>query len=160
MEFEKCRDILLRENELVREIGGLQDVIHKAVVDRDWTDLEGRFSALDDMGKELAALENEREQIFSQSLGDVDPSSRFYAFTARLSEEQRKEITEIYRSMKLETLKVKTAGEALMSYIADARIVTNGIVEAAFPEKKAKTYSPYGTKASPDMRSMVLNQQF
>jgi len=159
MEFERCRDILLRESELVKKIGALQDVVYKAVVEKDWNDFESRFTALDELGGELSALEVERERVFAECLGDVDDSSRFYAFTARLSPEQRKEITEIYRNLKIETLKVRTAGETLMSYITEAKAVLGDFFEAAFPEKKAKTYSPYGTKASHDMRSMVLNQE-
>jgi len=159
MEFEKCRDILLRESELVQKIGNLQDTIHKAVIGKDWADIEGRFSALDELGTELSALEGERERIFSKGQDGMDPSLGFYAFAARLDEKPRREIAEIYRSLKIETLKVRTAGEALMGYISDARIVMNGVFEAAFPEKKAKTYSPYGTKATHDMRSMVFHQQ-
>jgi len=173
MEFERCRDILLRESELVQKVGNLQDMIYSEVVGRDWTDFEAHFGALEEMRTELAALEGERERLFSECLGerivagsdgdtaDADASFRFYAFVARLSPEQRGEITGIYRSLKVETLKVRSTSETLMSYIAGARATMAGFFDAAFPETRtAKTYSPYGTKVSNDMRSMVLNQRF
>jgi len=164
MEFEKCRDILLRESGLVKEIGDLQDMVYNAVVSRDWTDFEVQFYALEEMGRDLALLEAERERIFSKCVNDVAPdadaSSRFYAFVAHLPVEQRKEITEIYRCLKMETIRVRSAGETLMGYIAGARATMTGFFDAAFPDKAGKTYSPYGTKVSSDRRSMVLNHQY
>jgi len=160
MEFERCRDILLRESELVKKMGGLQNTIHNAIVSRDWTDFEGHFNALGEMQSELAALESERERIFPASREGDDASSRFYAFAARLTEDKRKELTDAYRSLKIEALKVRSAGETLMGYIAGARATMAGFFEAAFPAKKGQTYSPYGGKVSHDMRSMVLNKRF
>jgi len=172
MEFERCRDILLQESELVQRVGNLQNMIYSEVVGRDWTDFEAHFEALEEMRKELLTLEDERERIFSIYLGEkttgnadtaeADASSRFYAFVARLSPEQRGEITEVYRSLKVETLKVRSTSETLMSYIAGARATMAGFFEAAFPKaaRTGKTYSPYGTQVSNDMRSMVLNQRF
>jgi len=164
MEFEKCRDIMLRESALVQEIGKLQDMVYNSVVCRDWTDFDVQFEALGEMGRDLAVLEAERERAFSESMdGDaagVDASARFYAFAARLSSEQRKEITEVYRGLKMETIKVRSAGETLMGYITGARATMSGFFEAAFPDKAGKTYSPYGTQVSNDRRSMVLNQRY
>jgi len=158
MEFDRCRDILLREGELVRMIGGLQSTIHNAIVSRDWTDFEEHFDALDGLGKELAALEGERERLFPK--GDAGDPSGFYAFAARLPEGERKEITEAYRKLKVETLRVKAAGETLMGYIAGARATMAGFFEAAFPGRSGQTYSRGGGRAAGDMRSMVLNQRF
>jgi len=157
MEFEKCKDILLRESAQVKKIGGLQDTIYNAVVSRDWTGFEGYFESLEEMGRELAAMESERERVFPELGGD---SETFYAFARRLTDEQRREITDAYRSLKMETLRVRAAGETLMGYVASARATIAGFFEAAFPAKAAKTYSPYGAKVSGDMRSMVLNHRY
>jgi len=167
MEFEKCRDILLRESELVKKIGGLQSTIHNAIVSRDWTDFEGQFDELEEMGRELAALESERERVFPESAGGKGregegegDSARFYAFAARLPEAQRREITDAYRALKMEALRVRSAGETLMGYIAAARATMAGFFEAAFPARAGQTYSRRGSRVSGDMRSMMLNQRF
>ena len=172
MEFERCRDILMQESELVQKVGSLQDIIYGEVVGRDWSDFEAHFDALEEMRLQLADLEYERERIFSKWLcdndiddsadgSDADLSFRFYAFVAHLSPEQRREITDVYRRLKVQTLRVRSASETLMSYIAGARTTMSGFFDAAFPETRtAKTYSPYGTQVSNDMRSMVLNQRY
>jgi len=159
MVFEECRDILLKEKELVRHITGLQNGIHKAVKDRSWADLEDNFAALGKIKAEIGALERERERIFSGITGKTGEFS-FYAFAARLPAEQRAELTDIYRSLKFETLRVRMSGEALMTYITEVRVVLAGFFEVAFPDRGGKIYTPYGRSVSHDMRSMVLNRSF
>jgi hypothetical protein len=158
MVFERCKEILLKESELVQRIAGLQNLIYEAVINREWADFEGRFMALSGMREEFAALEAVREQLFSENQGDQRPS--FYALTVKLPVEQRNELTEIYRSLKLEGLKVRTTGETLMGYIAAARATMAGFFEVAFPDRGGKMYTPYGKQVSHDMRSVVLNRAF
>ena len=160
MEFEKCRDILLKESELVQRIACLQNLIREAVLNREWAGFESHFSALSAMGGEFNLLEGERELLFAGLCGQDDGKGGFYAFAASLPEEQRGELSAIYRSLKLETLRVRMAGETLMGYIAGARAAMAGFFEIAFPGRGGKIYTPYGTPVSHDMRSMVLNQRF
>ncbi|MCL2127307.1 MAG: hypothetical protein FWH38_03550 [Treponema sp.] len=160
MVFEKCRDILLKESELVQRIACLQNLIKEAVISRDWTDFENHFSALKGMGEEFTALETERERLFSASPGEENGASGFYALAVQLPELQRGELTAIYRSLKLETLRVRIAGEALMSYISEARSTIAGFFNIAFPDRGGKIYTPHGTPFSHDMRSMILNRRF
>jgi len=159
MEFEQCRDILLKERELVRHITGLQNGIHQAVTSRDWADFEEHFAALGKIKAEINALESERERIFTKITGKTGEVS-FYSFAARLPAEQRDELTEIYRGLKFETLRVRMSGEALMTYITEVRVVLAGFFEVAFPDRSGKIYTPHGISASHDMRSMVLNRSF
>jgi hypothetical protein len=158
MVFERCKDILLKESELVQRIAGLQNLIYEAVINREWADFEDRFFALSGMREEFTALETMREQLFSENQGAEWPS--FYALTAQLPPEQRNELTEIYRSMKLEVLRVRMSGETLMAYIAGARATMAGFFEIAFPDRGGKMYTPHGIPVSHDMRSMVLNRTF
>jgi hypothetical protein len=158
MVFEQCKDILLKESELIQRIAALQKLIYDAVVNREWTDFEAHFNVLGGLGEEFAALENIREELFAKDQEGEKPS--FYALAARLPREQRKEITDIYRNLKLETLKVRMSGETLMGYVAGARATMTGFFEVAFPGRGGKIYSPHGVPVSHDMRSMVLNQSF
>jgi len=160
MVFEMCRDILLKEHELVQRIAGLQNLIWEAVIKRDWADFEGYFGDLNKVGDEFSALEAERERFFSEFQDESGDLSGFYALAARFPADQRAEITEIYRGLKLETLRVQMFGETIMGYIAGARATIAGFFEIAFPDRGGKLYTPNGIPVSHDMRSMVLNQCF
>ena len=165
MEFEKCKDILLRETGLVRRIALIQEQIREAVINRNWADFESRFSVLGEIGNEFAVLENERDELFSQGEvsgreDDNDGKGKFYFFAARFPEERRNELTSVYRTLKLETLRVQSAGEDLMGFIAGARAALAGFFEIAFPDRGGKIYTQCGRPITHDMRSMVLNRTF
>ena len=159
MEFEKCRDILLQETALIRQVACLQEQIKEAVISRDWTDFENHFSVLAEIGDEFAGLESDREKLFADERGD-DQKGRFYAFAVRFPEVQRNELTTIYRTLKLETLRIQAAGEALKNFFAGASAALAGFFEIAFPDRGGKIYTPYGKPMAHDMRSMILNRVF
>jgi len=134
--------------------------VYEAVINRDWNGFEANFSKLGKIGEEFTVLEHERERVFAGILTESGVSERFYSLAAGLPAEQRGELAEIYRALKLETLKVKITGETIMNAIAAAKATAAGFLEIAFPERKGKIYTPYGKPVSHDMRSMVLNQSF
>jgi len=160
MVFEKCKAVLLKECELVRRIGNLQNLVYEAVTSRDWNGFEANFSKLGEIGKEFTVLEQRRERIFAGIHKEANGPASFYSLTAGLPPEQRREITEIYRTLKMETLKVQIMSETITNFIAGARATAACFFETAFPDRKGKIYTPYGTPVSHDMRSMVLNRSF
>jgi len=169
MIYEKCREILLKEFELVQNAAAIQKKIQDAVTAREWADFEGHFKAMNAVESEFMALENERESLFNafEASGgrnvspDVnDAKGRFYAMTAGLPPEQRNDLTAIYRSLKLEALKLRMANEALESYLSGIKASLTDFFELAFPDRGGKMYTSQGTRLSHDMRSMVLNQRF
>lgn len=166
MIFERCKTILIQESELVQRAAVLQRLIRDAVEKREWADFEGHFSDMNALGQELAALEQERESLFAELRGGAAAAVEhdgdkgcFYALVSRLPAEQRNELTAIYRSLKLESLKLRMANDTLMAYISEARATMAGFFALAFPDRRGQLYTPRGTTVSHDMRSMVLNQR-
>ena len=80
--------------------------------------------------------------------------------TAHLPAEQRNDLTSIYRSLKLEALKLRMANDVLMGYLGSVKASLTDFFELAFPDRGGKMYTPQGTRFSHDMRSMVLNRTF
>ena len=66
MIYEKCRDILLQEFELVQIAVAVQEKIRLAVTERQWTVFEDNLSAMNGIESKLENLEIERE-IFTVS---------------------------------------------------------------------------------------------
>ena len=168
MIYEKCREILLQECELVQKAAAVQEKIRTAVMSREWTDFEGHFSAMNAIEGELADLENEREGLFTEweasrghnSFNLNDAKGNFYAMASALPENQRNDLTAIYRSLKMEALKLRMANESLASYLAGIKTTLTDFFALAFPDRGGKMYTNQGTHFSHDMRSMVLNQSF
>ena len=169
MIYEKCRDILLRECEQVQNAAAVQEKITDAVTNREWTVFEDNLSAMDAIEIKLESLEGEREQLFTvfetiihqnHFSKNLDAKGRFYALVSILPENQRNELTSIYRSLKQEALKLRIRNDALMTYLTGIKTTLKDFFDLAFPDRSGKMYTNQGTHLSHDMRSMVLNRRF
>ena len=179
--YEQCREILIKEHEAVAKAAALQKLVQNAVVRREWTGFEELLSGLNSVSDEINALEREREVLFDKfetedhETGKITPVSpqkhhisvelaggdkgRFYTLCSRFTSDQRSEIGDIYRSLKLEALKLRMANDTLLEYLDEIKTTMTGFFEAAFPERSGKIYTQRGKRLSHDMRSMVLNRQ-
>jgi len=169
MIYEKCREILLKEFELVQNAGIIQEKIRFAVIGREWADFETNLSAMNAIESKLESLENERDQLFSvfktvkhqQGFSEnLDEKGQFYALVSRLPAEQRNDLTSIYRGLKVEAIKLKMANDTLINYVNGIKSTLKEFLDLAFVERGGKMYTKNGTHFSHDMRSMVLNQSF
>ena len=169
MIYEKCRDILLKEFELIQNAVIIQEKIRYAVTDKAWTAFEENLNAMNSIENKLEILENEREHLFNVSntivqqksfSENLDSKGRFYALVELLPVEQRNDLTSIYRSLKLESLKLKIANEDLMNYINGIKTTLQDFFDLAFIEQGGKMYTKNGTHFSHDVRSMVINRSF
>jgi len=169
MMYEKCRDILLRECELIQNAGVIQEKIRQSVLDRKWADFQEHINEMNNIENNIAGLENEREQLFTafdaltnhnNFSATYDPKRRFYAMASLLPENQRNELTEIYRSLRLEAMKLRIANEVLMTYLVHVKSTIKEFFDLAFPERAAKVYTNQGILPAQDMRSLVVNQSF
>jgi len=169
MIYEKCRDILLQEFELVQNAVMVQEKIRLAVTDREWANFEENLSIMNSLEKKLEEMEFEREQLFTvfktlvhqKSFSDnLDAKGRFQELVSVLPETQRNDLTSIYRSLKIEAIKLKMANDALLVYLNGVKSTLKEFFDLAFPERGGKMYTRTGTHFSNDMRSMVLNRSF
>jgi len=169
MIYEKCRDILIQEFELIQNAVIIQEKIRNAVTERQWVAFEDNLSVMNAIENKLEVLEVEREQLFDvyktiahqQGFSEtLDSRGCFYALAANLPENQRNDLNTIYRSLKLEAAKLKIANEALMTYIDGIKTMLKDFFDLAFIERGGKMYTKAGTHFSHDMRSIVLNQSF
>ena len=169
MIYEKCRNILMQEFELVQNAVIVQEQIRLAVTKREWTVFEDNLGAMNALESKLGELETEREQLFSVNetivhqesfSGNLDTKGRFYALVSLLPEEQRNDLTSIYRSLKHEALKLRIANEALVTYLNGVKATLKEFFDLAFPERGGNMYTKTGSHFSNDMRSMVLNRSF
>jgi hypothetical protein len=154
----RCADILKKETALLECLAATQEVVRTSVFARDWTDLDAMLSRLDLYGKEFEQLEIERASVFGELGGNAGESAGFYALVSRLDVTARKELADLYRKLKLDTLKVRLANDALSTYLSDARATLAGFLEAAFPDRRGRIYSRRGAQVHPEMRSIVLNR--
>jgi hypothetical protein len=169
MIYEKCRDILLQECELIQIAVNEQVKIRQAVSKREWSVFEDHLGVINSIESKIESLETEREQLFGvfktlvhqQSFSEnLDAKGQFYALVSLLPENQRNELTSIYRSLKQESVKLRMENEMLFAYLSGIKSTLKDFFDLAFPEHGGKMYTREGMHFSNDMHSMFLNRSF
>jgi DNA polymerase elongation subunit (family B) len=159
--YTECALLLRQEIELLEKISVLQAQVKNAIINREWTDFENRFESLAAIGDKFEALDLERAQVFARLAEEVgldDEEGPFYSCAARLPETERRELSELYRRIKMRTLELRLANESLTKYLSEVQAVVSGFLEAVFPDRKGRIYTRQGIQASPDMLGLALNQ--
>ncbi|MDR2493650.1 MAG: hypothetical protein LBD24_00320 [Spirochaetaceae bacterium] len=162
---ERAACVLRLQAEIMGEIAAMQEAVRDAVVNRRWTDFESLLNGMGRYGERFQELEAERAALFDRFFEPEPPlenrgearGAGFYGAASRLPEEKRRELSDLYRNLKLITLKVRMANESLAHYIDEARTTVDSFLDAACPARKNRFYSRRGAKVPIDMRSVVVN---
>lgn len=91
--------------------------------------------------------------------GETDKKA-FSALISGLPEEQRKELSVLYRELKMETHKMKALNETFLAYLNEAKTLAAAYIGAVCPSRSGKLYTRKGRTVSPDLRSIVFNNRF
>jgi hypothetical protein len=169
MIYEKCRDILLRECELIQNAANVQEKIRQSVTKQEWSEFEYHLNIMNSLESKIETLDKEREQLFivfktiihQQSFSEnLDSKGQFFALVSLLPEKQRIELISIYRSLKHEAIKLRMANDSLFAYLSGIKSTLKDFFDLAFPERGGKMYTKEGMHFSNDMQSMFLNRSF
>jgi hypothetical protein len=166
-DYSSCVSVFNREIELLKKIFTVEESVHQAVMAREWADFEWRIAEINQLSEDFNLLEAQRVEVLAslEEKNSIDTETKpqsehsFYALAAaNLTPEECREISRLYRELKMETLKVKTLNETFMSYVDELRAMTTAWLEAIFPVKGGKLYTRKGLQATRDLRSIMLNQ--
>ena len=182
-DFARCVSVLTEEIGLLKKISAIQDKMRQAVMSREWDSFDEKTRDASQLSEEFARLEDERAQLFS-ALPTASTRSRgserdvasaadkpapgswhieekpFYAAIMPLSAEERRELSDLYRELKIETLKMKASNETFLAYLDEVKAMTTAYIEAACPARGGKLYTRKGCRVSQDLKSIVVNNRF
>ncbi|GHV23482.1 hypothetical protein FACS189494_11480 [Spirochaetia bacterium] len=163
-DFDACAEILRAQLSILSKITASQAMVRKAVMSKEWVEFNMLIESMGALAEQEEELEGRRISLFakldsSSTRQGQSGSTWFYAFVTRFNDEQRRELTGLYRKLKLEAAKIRMTNDALNRYLTDARVLVSGLVEAAYPQKKGKLYGRGGKLKDADMRSLVLEMK-
>jgi len=153
--FEQCVSVLTGEIDLLKKISEVQGKVRQAVMSRDWTDFDEKNSALNLLGEEFARLEAERERLFPATEG-----KSFHTALTDLPTEESRELSRLYRELKMETLKMRALNETFLAYLNEAKTLAAAYIETVCPDRGGKLYTSKGHRVSQDLKSIVFNNRF
>jgi len=154
LDFGRCVTVLTGEIDLLKKISGVQGKVRQAVINRDWTDFDENNRELNLLGGEFARLEAERERLLP-----ANGEKPFHAAIMALPVEESRELSRLYRELKMETLKMRAMNETFLAYLNEAKALAAAYIETVCPARGGKLYTRKGRKASQDLKSIVLNNR-
>ena len=162
-DFTQAAHILESEIELLRKIATVQNNVRQAVISREWTDFDEKILEINQLSTEFALLEEERAEIFScleDSTNYKDEERPFNALIENLPGNEKRELSSLYRELKMETHKMRALNETFLAYINEAKNLATAYIEAVCPDRGGKLYTRRGKTVTPDLRSIVINNRF
>jgi len=162
-DFTRCVSVLTGEIELLKQISAAQNRVRQAVMSREWADFDEKTAEVDRMSEEFAHLEEERAQLFTALADHTNKNGEakpFYALISGLLPEEGRELSHLYRELKMETFKMRALNETFLSYLNEAKALAAAYLEAACPARGGKLYTRKGHRVSQDLRSIVFNNRF
>jgi hypothetical protein len=75
---------------------------------------------------------------------------------SELSSMESRELSRLYRELKMETLKVKALNESFLNYINEVKTVTAAWMDTIVPAQNGKLYTRKGSQAAQDVRNVVF----
>ena len=164
-DYRRCIEVLNQEAALLNRIFAVQASVRQAVLQREWIDYDWKIAEIRQFGMEFAQLDAERTNLFtglaSSLFGRTESDGKafpFYALAARLPENERREITKLYRALKMDILRMQAMNESFLNFLNEARTAASAYLEAAFPARGGKLYTRMGGQTGQDLKSIVFNR--
>ena len=167
-DYSRCISIFKQEIALIKKISLVQDSVRQAVMAREWTDFDWKMAEINQSSEEFVLLETERVEIFGalqKELGvnfsntNAEAVPSFHLLAVRLPSEQCRELSGLYRELKMETLKMRVMNDTFLNYLNEVKTMAGAWLEAVSPAHGGKLYTCKGRQAAGDPRSMVFNHR-
>jgi len=155
--FDRCVSVLNSEIELIKKISAAQALVRQAVMKREWANFEERMYEVNRLGEEFAILEETRAALFAALSPEEKP---FYDLITTLPPVECRELSRLYRELRVETFKMRAINETFLSYLSEVKTLSDAYIEALCPARGSKMYTRKGCKVSQDLRSIVINNRF
>lgn len=165
---ERLKDTLHNEIEALDRVAELERLIRNTVMERDWSQLEGRLRELEHWSSKVLDAEDARRECLAEfegmsahhELSDGEVGVALLDILQQAPFADRTELTELYRRLKIAVMTVQSATYGLQAYVNAAAETTQAFLEELFPSHKGKIYSRSGSAESADRRALVLDHQF
>lgn len=129
--------------------------------EKDWVKLQSILENIDRLSVGLALVEKERNRCFTAFCRQLTASEglSFYSMVAHLPNDLKANLTEKYRNLKLQVLKVQGVTRNIESITSTLSDTIRNTIEELYPYRKGKIYSSRGRAREGQMNPLVLNEQ-
>jgi len=130
----------------------------EALKTKAWPALEKALRSLDFQAEGLRCLEERRHDLWSTLQKEyLGGGGRFFETVSLFPAEFREPLTVLHRSLKVETLGLRSLSEGLAAYVETAGALIQAVVQELQPAMKGRLYSRSGYLRGGDAQALILN---
>ncbi len=155
------KEVLQLQGVLLDNLSREEARLQIAVLQKDWIALEACVREMKAIAQGIEECEQKRTEsyrVLKAALG-LKPDDSFYEVLSRLPIEDRQELAELYRRLRIGIVKVRSITDGIDAYVTATVGTMRDILDELFPERKGKIYSRSGTVSSADASSLVVNHR-
>jgi hypothetical protein len=159
--IDELKNLLQIEIDLLNGFAGLEVKLQEAFLRRDWPALDTLVSELDSFSGGIEAIEQRRHSTFLElkvSL-KLDEKTTFNRVITEMSGEDREELSDFYRKLKIAVIRVRGATGRLGYYFRSVSDSVNRVLSELLPYRKGRIYSRGGLPRAVEEASLVFNRE-
>jgi len=160
MSVVRVKELIAAQADAMLAFGTHEQELQTAIMNRDWSTIDSLVPRMQRSSAELEATDAARHDAFVVAKRELGLSSdaSFSDFIDRVNEDDRRELTALYRSLQVSVLRVKSVTRGIDSYVRGTLRTTNEVLGEVFPDQKGTMYSRRGKRSPADGRAMVLDR--
>lgn len=159
---EELRDLMKQQVSLLSSFSKKEEDLRKLVLDKDWTGLQGNLGELNNLGAELAVIEEKRNKVFIeiQKKNNNLRTDSFYFVISKFVEPYQSELLALHRQMKMLVVRISGVTSGISAYVNNKKETMDEVLDELMPYRKGNIYSNSGkAKAAAGAESLLLNEQ-
>ena len=161
MLIDELKNLMQIEIDLLNGFAGLEVKLQEAFLRRDWSELDTLVSELGSFSGRIEAMEERRHNTFLElkvSL-KLDEKMTFSRVITEMSSEDREELSDLYRKLKIAVIRVRGAAGRLGYYFRSVSDSANRVLSELLPYRKGRIYSRVGLPRAAEGASLVFNRE-
>lgn len=158
---EHLIDVITRETELIDSFSTVEASVMESVINNNWDSLEPELNQAEKLSGLIESLDKKRElavEAIRTEIG-VETGMHFYRLTAGLEREQRDQLNELFRKLKLSVLNLQNMNWRIDAYVGTVTGIMKQTLKEIYPNRRGSLYSKTGSLREAQNNPMVLNKK-
>ena len=161
MLIDELKNLMQIEIDLLNGFTRLEVKLQEAFLRRDWPELDALVSELGSLSGRIEAMEQRRHNTFLELKVSLKLAEKmtFHRVIMEMSGEDREELADLYRKLKIAVIRVRGATGRLGYYFRSVSDSANRVLSELLPYRKGRIYSRVGLPRVVEEASLVFDRE-
>lgn len=161
MLIDELKNLMQIEIDLLNGFAGLEVKLQETFLRRDWPELDTLVSKLGYFSGRIEAMEQRRHSVFLELKVSLKLAEKmtFNRVIMEMSGENREELSDLYRKLKIAVIRVRGVTGRLGYYYRSVSDSVDRVLSELLPYRKGRIYSRVGLPRAVEEASLIFNRE-